>query len=465
MIRASTWPAATANNVGTGREYPARLIYLLLLLGFSAGCRGTAPREETAARKEMAAVAQEITAPLPPLTTNSTLADSVRFAVRNHPGVWAAYADWRAAVENITVARSLPDPKLTFEFYAADALTSLMPGLSEEWPGPGKRAARAAEASAESRVKYWRFEAAALNTAFEVEETFYPLSYLDARLAVNRRNLDLLTRLESLARTQNTVGQATLQDVLRAQIEEEKLRKETASLVDSRGMLLARFKSALGLASGQPDPPVPPRPVFAELPQNDESLLRTALNQNAQLKELEAEVGVAEASIRVAAKERTPDFSTGLEVDAKAAPAVWNPQFSMTLPIWRDKLAAELASAQAGRQAAQARLSAAQIDLVASFAEQAWLIRDANRELDLLQLQLLPMASQALQLAQSAYQSGRTDFLNVIESERALLDFQLDEIAAESQRAVARARLVTLIAGQPPQRSPLPDAAGHAPTP
>ena len=50
------------------------------------------------------------------------------------------------AVENITVARSLPDPKLTFELYAGDALTSLMPGLTADIPGPGKLSARGAAA-------------------------------------------------------------------------------------------------------------------------------------------------------------------------------------------------------------------------------------------------------------------------------------------------------------------------------
>jgi len=169
---------------------------------------------------------------------------------------------------------------------------------------------------------------------------------------------------------------------------------------------------------------------------------------------LAAEIKVAEASIRVAQKDKIPDFTAGGRVDVKANPIIWNPQLSMTLPIWRDKLAAELAAAQAGKRAAEARLSAEQISLAVDFAEQTYLIREADRELTLLHERLLPRARQSLEVARAAYRSGRVDFLNVIDSEQTLLNFQLDEIAAKTQREIARAQLLLLVAGVPPENTP-----------
>jgi outer membrane protein TolC len=267
--------------------------------------------------------------------------------------------------------------------------------------------------------------------------------------------LALLAELEALARAQNEVGQATLQDVLRAQIEQEKLQTETDNLEDSRHVMLAEFKAALGLRAEQADPPVPAEAEFTETQWNDEELLAIALKQNPRLKEMEAEIRVADASIRVARKEKIPDFSAGGEVDVKASPFVWNPQLSMTLPIWRDKLAAELAAAQAGKRAAEARLSAAQIALAVDFAEKSYLVREANRELTLLRERVLPRARQSLEIARAAYRSSRVDFLNVIDAERSLLNFQLDEIAAQTQREIARSELTLLIAGVPPENAPL----------
>ena len=434
-------------------------IHQLILPGLAVvlvvtGCRGLTATGEKSARQDLAAVGGQLQTNAPVLITNATLRDAVNFALRNHPQVTAAYADWAASVETITVARSLPDPKFTFELYAADIVSSLMPGLMADIPGPGKLSARAAAASAESRVKYFQFATAVQQTAFAVKKSFYPLHFLDAKLAVNRQTLALLAELEALARAQNEVGQATLQDVLRAQIEQEKLQTETINLEDSRHVLLAQFKAALGLHAEQADPPVPTEAVFTETLWNEESLA-IALNQNPKLKAMEAEIRVADASIRVAGKEKIPDFSVGGEVDVKASPFIWNPQFSMTLPIWRDKLAAELASAQAGKRAAEARLSAEQIALAVDFIEQAYLIREADRELTLLRERILPRAKQSLEIARAAYRSSRVDFLNVIDDERSLLNFQLDEIAAQTQREIARAELTLLIAGVPPENAPL----------
>ena len=421
----------------------------------ATGCRGIPVAGEKAARQDVAEIGAQLQTNLPTLTTNATLRDAVLFAVKNHPQVVAAYADWAASVENITVARSRPDPKLTFELYAADIVSSLMPGLMTDIPGPGKLPARGAEASAESRAKYFQFAAAVQQTAFGVQKSFYPLHFLDAKLAVNHQSLALLASLESLARSQNEVGRATLQDVLKAQIEQEQLRTETANLEDSRHVLLAQFKAALGLRTEQPDPPLPAGAEFSESQLSDDELFAAALKQNPRLKEMEAEIRAAEAQIRMARKEKVPDFSAGGEVDLKGNPFVWNPQFSMTLPIWRDKIAAQIAAAQNIQRAATARLSAEQINLAVDFAGQTYLIREAGRGLSLLRERLLPRARQSVQVARAAYSSGQVDFLNVIDAERTLLNFQLDEIAAQTQREVARAELALIVAGTPPENAPL----------
>lgn len=433
-----------------------QLILPGLAVGLLAvGCRGLTATGEKSARQDLATVGGLLQTNAPGLTSHATLREAVNFALHHHPQVTAAYADWAASVETITVARSLPDPKFTFELYAADIVSSLMPGLMADLPGPGKLSARAAAASADSRSKYFQFATAVQQTAFGVEKSFYPLHFLEAKLRVNRQTLALLAALEALARAQNEVGRATLQDVLRAQIEQEKLRTENENLEDSHHVLFAQYKAALGLRAEQADPPVPVAAEFTETQWHDEDLLATALKQNPRLKQMEAEIRVADASIRVARKEKIPDFSAGGEVDVKASPFIWNPQLSMTLPVWRDKIAAEIAAAQAGKRAAEARLSAEQIALAVDFAEQTYLIREADRGLTLLRERLLPRARQSLEIARAAYRSGQVDFLNVIDTERSLLNFQLDEIAAQTQREIARAELTLLVAGVPPENAPL----------
>ena len=99
---------------------------------------------------------------MPPLEAEAGLSNYLQFAILTQPEVRAAYFDWAASVERITVERSLPDPKVTLQAYLTDVLTSLMPGLMQDFPGPGKLKAAANVAGAESRTEYFAFETAVL---------------------------------------------------------------------------------------------------------------------------------------------------------------------------------------------------------------------------------------------------------------------------------------------------------------
>src|SRR5262249_39964672 len=145
------------------------------------------------------------------------------FAILNQPQVEAAYFDWAASIERITRERSLPDPRLTFEADIANSVMSLMPGLMMDFPGPGKLRWAANVASAESQARYFAFESSVLQTAFALKRAYYQIHFLEAKVAVNTQTLDLVKDLERLARAQNEAGKVTLQDVLRAQIEQDRL--------------------------------------------------------------------------------------------------------------------------------------------------------------------------------------------------------------------------------------------------
>lgn len=434
---------------------------------FFAGCAGTPTAGERAARKEVAAVAG-VYRPggqrpaLPALSADSTLADFLRYAMLNQPQIEAAYYNWLASVERITTGRSLPDPRLTFESDIADIVLTVMPGLMQEFPGPGKLKARADIATAESRARYFAFETAVLQAVFALKRAYHNLGFLDEKIRINRETLALLADLERSARAQNEVGKVTLQDVYRAQIEQDRLSTEIANLEDSRTPLRAQFKAALGLTRDQPDPVFPARFESTPLHLDSDGLLEAAFARNPRLKAMEAEVRMAQASLDLAYKAGVPDYSLGVMADAKAAPVMVRPTASMTLPIWRDKIAAEIAAAQAGKRAAEARFTGEQITLTVDFAEKTYSYREISRNLALLDKQLIPKARQSLEIARAGYASGRVDFFNLMDAQRTLLNFQLSATEERTRREVVLAEISLLIQGVPPAHAPLLPAS--APT-
>jgi cobalt-zinc-cadmium efflux system outer membrane protein len=435
----------------------AALLAVIMLL---AGCKGIPTKGERAARQDLKTVGAQFRPQnqrpvLPTLTTNAGLSHFLHFAVLNQPQIEAAYYDWAASVQRITVERSLPDPRLTFETDIADMVMSLMPGLMMDFPGPGKLKWAANVATAESEMKYFAFESSVLQTAFALKRSYYQLYFLNAKVSVNQQTLNLLADLERLARTQNEVGKVTLQDVLRAQIEQERLTTEIVNLEDSRNPLLAQFKASLGLTPEQPPPPVPQQFESTPLDLTSEQLFAVALARNPRLKAMEAEVRRADASIRLAYKARVPDFSVGVEADAKASPVFVRPQLGVTLPIWRDKIAAQIAEAQAGKRASEARLTAEQIALAVEFAEKTFMFRESSRNLALLQERLLPKAQQSLEVARAGYSASQSTFIDLLDAQRTWLGFLLAEVEARTQRELALAEISLLILGQPPASAPV----------
>ena len=421
-----------------------------------SGCQGIERPDEHQARRDLAFVGQAYRpgAVAPLLDASPGLSNYLQFAMMTQPQVRAAFFDWAASVERITVERSLPDPKLTFQAYITDVLTSLMPGLAQDFPGPGKLKAAGKVAGDESRTKYFAFETAALQAAFVVKQAYYEIWFLDEKIRIQHDTLNLLAGLERIARAQNEVGKTTLQDVYRAQIERDQVATDTANLEDSRRPLMAQFKAALGLTRDQPDPPPPTGFEGTPLELGGEQLLDAAFARNPRLKAMESDVRMAQDSIGLARKSKTPDFSAGLQAEVYEPPFYW-PQGSMSLPIWRDKIAAQIAAAQAGKHAAEARLSAEQIGLTVEFALKTYEYREVTRNLALLRNQLIPKARQSLSIARSSYLGGQSDFFNLIDTERTLLNLQLQEVEARSRREIILADLSLSIAGTAPQGAPV----------
>lgn len=436
------------------------LAMIVLTSCLAAGCRGKPVAGELRSRESLETV-QRTYRPdgrrpdLPTLNSNSGLDEYLLFAMLNNPSVEATYFDWAASVERITTERSLPDPRLTFESDIADSIMTLMPGLMMDFPGPGKLKAAGGVAVAESSAAYFTFEQEVLRTANAVKTAYYRLAFLQQRIAIEHQTQELLENLEELARQQNAAGKVTLQDVLRAQIERERLQTNIENLEDSRGTLVAELKAALGLQASDADPPIPGSfEESGDAPEVDQ-IWQLALEGNPAIQRMRAEVAQAQASLELAQKSGVPDFSLGVEADVKASPLMVRPSAGVSLPIWRDKIAAEIAAAQARKSSAEARLTAEQISVATELATMLYMYRESMRTMALYGDRIIPKANQSLEAARTGYVSGKADFLDVIDAQRSVFDSELALIEARTQRELSLSALSVLIASIPPAGAPL----------
>jgi outer membrane protein TolC len=427
----------------------------VLILG---GCTGTPTRHETEARQDLTQAKaryrpHDAKPPLPELSEKSSLQDLITYALLSNPRVEAAFYDWTGAVEEITTARSLPDPMLNFSADISKGASALSVGLMSDpginWPGPGKLPLKAEAAYGEALKLRAAYEDQLLATALAVKRAYYQIWVLEEQIRWTHKTLALVDEIEALARRRLAVGKVTQQDVLRAQIERDQLRNQLANLQDSHGPLEARLRAALALEAGAAMPKLTPRldPTAAGL--TEQSLLESAFQRNPRLKAMRAEVLQAVALFQLARKTTVPDYSWGVGVGGP--PVMVSPSFGITLPIWRDKVAAEIARGSTGVGAAQARVSAEELDLAVRFAETAYAWREADRNCTLFAAQLIPKADAALESATAGYVGGQSNFIDLLEAQRTILQFHMDYAVAQGQRELVLAEMSLAILGRWPQ--------------
>ncbi|MDA0812305.1 MAG: TolC family protein [Verrucomicrobia bacterium] len=427
---------------------------------FGTGCVGLRTPGEIDAREKAQMILRKYrpdnAAPgLPELKSGGSPDTYIRYAIYKHPRVEAAYYEWLASMENITRERSLPDPVLTFEMDIGEMIMAVMPGLMMNFPGPGKLRAAAEVATEEGNMKYFQFEAAVLQVAYGFKKAWYELQLVDERVRVTAEMVTLLEDLEKLAQSLAEVGKGSLQDLLRTQMEKERLQTELASLRDSRQWFMTQYKSSLGLGADDAAPPLPLGFDSSPLSLSGDQILAKALGGNPRLRAMEADVRRAEAAIVQAQRTRIPDFSLGAMADVKASPVMLRPTAAMTLPIWRDKIAAVVEGARDQESASKARLSDERLALTVEVATKSYTYRESTRLLALLESSLLPKARQSLEVARSGYSAGTTNFINLIDAERTLLEFRLAEVEARIKRELALADLSLQVMGVPPTGAPV----------
>ena len=137
------------------------------------------------------------------MTESSGLSDYLAYAALNNAGLKAAFERWKAAVEQVPQAESLPDPKFTYGYFIEEVETRVGPqrqkfGIMQVFPWFGEIEARTDVASAKAKAARKGYEAIKLKLFFGVKDAFYEYAYLARAIEIARDNLELLKHFEEV---------------------------------------------------------------------------------------------------------------------------------------------------------------------------------------------------------------------------------------------------------------------------
>lgn len=402
------------------------------------------------------------------LAEDSTLEDYLAYAALNNPSLEAAFYRWKAAGEQVPQVTALPDPRFTYRYFIEQVETRVGAqkqafGITQTFPWFDKLALQGDAAGEAANAAWQQYEAMKLRLFYQVKDAYYEFYYLGRALGTVEENIALLKNFEGVVRMRYQTATAQHPDVIRAQVELGKLEDRLKSLQELQEPIIARLNAALNRPA---DAPIA-RPVEIEtsgIAVDDSRILEMMAQANPELMALQYEIARNRTAIDLAHQAYYPDVTFGLEfIDTSDSTAAIPPRdsgqdpviamVSLNLPIWGDKLDAGVRQSRYQYHAAVRNRTDKLNMLNAALKKALYEYRDAERKADLYQHTLLPKAVESVKANDASFRSGGSTFLEVIDAQRVMLEFELSYERALSNKAQRLAELEMLVGTQLPREA------------
>jgi outer membrane protein, heavy metal efflux system len=371
------------------------------------------------------------------------LADVVRLAADRRDEIEAARARTRAGEARPDIVSALDDPMIS---PSLDHLPFMLGGadvsvtIEQRIPLSGLRGHRRASALAD--VDRLRADArrTVLDVGVQAANAFLMLQERRRTTALVDEQLIFARDVVTAANARYASGTAPQSDVLRAEVEVARLEALGAALVSEVRGAEAMLNTSLALDADQPVPPLAPLVLAAPVPEWDG--IKAVLIERPELVAVRAEIARAAADVQVMRDMYRPmaTIRTGpayTMTDGKG----WMAMVGISLPIWRGKLRAGVAEAQAMRAMSESELRAMTRMIEGDAAAAVHQVRAARDRQTAIRTDVLPRARMAIEPAVAGYTSGQLPLVSVIEAIQALWLVQADLIAADTELGLAWARL------------------------
>ena len=379
----------------------------------------------------------------PALAAELSMTEAVELALANNPGLAAANAATQASRHIPPQAGSLPDPVISLQAMnlpvdsfstTQENMTQMQLGVSQKLPFPGKLALRERSASLAALASGHDEAEARLQLARSVRGSWWSLFYLERANVIVGRNQELLRQFIRIAESKYKLGKGLQQDVLLAQLELSKLLDRQLQLSGTIQREKARLNALLGRASDTPlELPETTPKMLPETPPETE-LLAEALASRPWLAGQRATIEAAEAEVELAGMGHYPDFTVAAAygfrqginpVNRQSRPDLATAMLSFNVPLFADsKQKRLLDQRKAERLKAGYRLEdmrhAVEVEVSQALADYTRSAKQAR----LFEEGIIPQASQTVASMLAGYQVGKVDFLNLVNAQITLYNYE-----------------------------------------
>ncbi len=375
-------------------------------------------------------------------------------AVRNNPQLQAARDRASGVRMRVDQATSWESPQAGVEFYQTPIRS--FPNPLKDWmendyflqqmiPFPGKLSAMGDAAENQAKMSDEEYNALQQKVIRDLKSAYYELYLAQQKIRINADNQNLMRNFVEIARKQYEVGMGKQADVLRAQTELSTLMTDAVNLQQEKTVAESMINSLLS------------RPANAPLGQTGEiehdipvwtfaQVQPLALDSRPELKAMNYNIEMNKAEVAAAKREYFPDLMAKLTYKdmANTKNDFWAAMVGITIPIvpWSSgKYSGKVEENELNVKSAEGEYANMK-NMVLFELQQALVSVQTNRNLVLLYRGTsIPQAEQTLQSTVASYQTGKTEFLMVIDANRMLNMQKLDYALAVMNYMTSQARL------------------------
>jgi outer membrane protein, heavy metal efflux system len=389
-----------------------------------------------------------------PLAGAQPLGRLVDDVLRQNPSLKAARLKWEALRERPRIVGSLPDPMVTYGYFFENVETRVgaqnqKVSASEKIPFPGKLSLSARKARQEATIAAWEYQALGRDLILKAKTDYYDLYQIDRAREILDAELSVLGTMTKTSESRYEAGEAQQSDVLKAQLATSDIQKRLLDLTRQRQVALARLNALRDAPQNRPFEPATELAIQA-LPDRSQAMA-VAERYRQELQQAGVAIERDRTALSLARMDRLPDLTFGVDYTQVNRNIFLNPPdnghdavmgfVSMNVPIWFWKLNAE--EREASKKLAQSRAMAVEMkNTVDADVQSAWFrAQTLHDQLLLYRQTLLPQAEQSFGATRAGYESAKTTFIDVLDSERALLALRLGEVMTEAELARGMAQL------------------------
>lgn len=398
-------------------------------------------------------------------SASSELEALVATALETNPEIKVSQARWEMFTAKVQQAGVLDDPMLMLRIQNAmvkdplafdqDPMTSKVIGISQMVPYYGKRALEREGAQLEAESNRWILEERKVELRRMVKETWYQLYFIDRSLDVVNKNISLLDDLTRFSETMYGVGQGLQQDVLKAQLDRSRMEDMRIVLQQKRRSLAATLNTLVYRPADTQIPPIPSIEL-SPVAQTASELEDLAEQHRPALKTLATQIDKSRIGRQLAEKDYYPDFTFSLEY-MQREPAMASPGDDMyslgvtfNLPIQRERRQAMVAESESELRMSSAELEMLRNQIRLGIADGLARLERSRKLAQLYKEGILPQASNSLEAAMAAYRVGKADFMNVLDSQMTLFNYEREYFDAVADHEMNLAQLEGVVGSSLP---------------